>query len=69
MTLLSSNNTITYFVCHGPDAVHYVEVDESSSMTTGQPEVEEFDNEDDAKARAIELGYVFEDDELLKDED
>ena len=53
----------TYYVCHGPDAVLYVESDESSTMTSGQPNVEQFDNEQEAKARAEELGYVFTDEE------
>ena len=52
------NNT-TYYVCHGPNVVHYVESDESSTMTSGQPNIEQFDNEQEAKARAEELGYVF----------
>ncbi len=52
------NNT-TYYVCHGPDAVHYVESDGASTMTSGQSNIEQFDNEQEAVARAEELGYVF----------
>jgi len=52
------NNT-TYYVCHGPDAVHYVESDGASTMASGQPNIEQFDNEQEAVARAEELGYVF----------
>ena len=54
--------TNTYFVCHGPNAVHYVEVPEGSNISSGQPNIEEFTDEALAKARAIELGYVFESD-------
>ena len=55
----------TYYVCHGPNAVHYVESDKASTMTSGQPNIEQFDNEQEAKARAEELGYVFTDEEDL----
>ena len=49
----------TYHVCHGPNTVHYIEVEEGSTFTTGQPNSEEFTDEADAKSRAEELGYVF----------
>jgi hypothetical protein len=49
----------TYYVCHGPDVVHYVESYGASTMTSGQPNIEQFDDEQEAKARAEELGYVF----------
>jgi len=49
----------TYYVCHGPDVVHYVEFDGASTMTSGQPNIEQFDDEQEAKTRAEELGYVF----------
>ena len=51
--------TTTYYVCHGPNAVHYVELDSGSNMSSGQPNIEQFDNEATAVARATELGYVF----------
>ena len=51
--------TTTYYVCHGPNAVHYVEVEGDSYMSSGQPNIEQFDNEAAAVARATELGYVF----------
>lgn len=51
---------MTYYICHGPEAVHYIEVTEGTNFASGQPTVEEFTNEAAAKARAIELGYVFE---------
>lgn len=54
--------TTTYFVCHGPNVVHYVEVPEGSNLSSGQPNIEEFTDEAAAKTRAIELGYVFESD-------
>ena len=53
----------TYYVCHGPDAVHYVKSDEASTITSGQPNIEQFNNEQEAKARAEELGHVFTDEE------
>jgi len=53
----------SYYVCHGPDAVHFVESDGASTVTSGQPNIEKFTDEAAAKARAIELGYVFEEDE------
>ena len=47
----------TYYVCHGPDVVHFVESDGESTVTSGQPNIEQFDTEEEALARAIELGY------------
>ena len=55
---------MTYYICHGTDAVHYIEIDVGSTFVTGQPTVEEFTDEAAAKARAIELGYVFEEDPI-----
>ena len=55
----------TYYVCHGPDAVHYVESDGASTVTSGQPNIEQFDDEQEAKSRAEELGYEFTDGGLL----
>lgn len=49
----------TYYVCHGPDAVHFIELEHDSAFESGQPNIEQFDNEQEAKARAQELGYVF----------
>jgi len=60
--MTQSANPIWY-VCHGPDVVHFVESDGESTVTSGQPNIEQFTDEDTAKARAIELGYVFEEDE------
>lgn len=54
---------MNYYICHGSGAVHYIEVSEGSSFASGQPTVEEFTNEAAAKARAIELGYVFDEKE------
>ena len=48
-----------WIVCHGPDVVHFSELSIGSSFVTGQPNIEQFDNEQEAKARAVELGYVF----------
>ena len=47
----------TYYVCHGPDVVHYVELEQGSAFKSGQPNVEQFDNEQEAIARALRLGY------------
>ena len=49
----------TYYVCHGPNAVHYIEVEEGSTFATGQPHIESFTNASAARTRAEELGYVF----------
>lgn len=49
----------TYYVCYGPEAVHYLEVPAGVSFTTGQPNTESFTDEAEARARAEELGYVF----------
>jgi len=54
---------MTYHVCHGAGAVHFLEISEGSSFTSGQPTVENFTDEATAKARAVELGYVFPEDE------
>ena len=45
-----------WVVCHGPGVVHFSELTVGSSMMTGQPNCEHFDNEQEAKARAEELG-------------
>ena len=50
--------TIKWMVCHGPGVVHFSELPIGSSMATGQPNCESFDDEQDALDRAIELGYV-----------
>ena len=43
-----------------PVVVHYIEVNNGSTFTTGQPNTETFTDEALACARAEELGYVFE---------
>jgi len=48
-----------WVVCHGPEVVHFGELTVGSSMMTGQPNCEHFDTEEEAVARAEELGYVF----------
>lgn len=53
----------TYYVCHGPNAVHYIEVEAGSAFSTGQPNSESFTDETAARARAEELGYVFTDED------
>ena len=54
---------MTYYICHGTE-VHYIEIGVGSTFITGQSTVEEFTDEAVAKARAIELGYVFEEDPI-----
>lgn len=54
---------MTYYICHGAGAVHYIEVGEDSTFVTGQPIVEEFTDEAAAKARAVELGYIFDEED------
>ncbi len=50
---------MTYYICHGAGAVHYIEVSEGTDFASGQPSIEEFSEETAARARAEELGYVF----------
>ena len=57
---MSNSENKTWYVCHGADAVHFVEIAEGSSVVSGQPNIEEYNNEQEAIARATELGYVFE---------
>ena len=54
---------MTYYICHGAGAVHYIEIDDGSAFVTGQSTVEDFTDEAAAKARAIELGYVFDEED------
>lgn len=51
-------DTDRWFVCHGPQVVHFAKLDAGSVMATGQPNCEEFDDEASGLARAKELGYV-----------
>ena len=48
-----------WVVCYGPGVVHFSELPAGSSLETGQPNCEHFDNEEEGLARAEELGYVF----------
>ena len=61
--MTQSANPIWY-VCHGPDVVHFVETTTASVVTTGQPNFEQFDTKEEALARAIELGYEPDESEL-----
>lgn len=50
----------TLVVLHNDDGlVLYHDMEPGSALGTGMPYVEQFTNEDEARARAIELGYVF----------
>lgn len=66
MNIHGPYDSIRYFVCHGPDAVHYSELEPRSIIETGQPNCEEFTDEAAAIARAEELGYVFPNPEPLE---
>lgn len=51
-------STDKWFVCHGiGSAVHFCELTAGSKLTTGQPNVEEFDDKASALTRAKALGY------------
>ena len=50
--------TTKYHVCHGPSAVHFVEVPAGTGFKTGQPNDEVFDVRDDAARRAFELNFT-----------
>jgi len=50
----------TLVVLHNDDGlVLYHDMEPGSALGTGLPHVEQFTDEGEAKARAIELGYVF----------
>lgn len=47
-----------YVICHnGKDIIHPSKVSKGTSVTTGQPEFEEFSDEVAWKERLVELGY------------
>lgn len=46
-----------YVICHcGHDVVHYFPVTAGSTLSTGQPEYEEFDSQEEWLSRLAELG-------------
>ena len=51
-------DTDKWFVCHGPEVVHFTKLNAGGVMATGQTNGEEFDDEASGLARAKELGYV-----------
>jgi hypothetical protein len=52
-------STDKWFVCHGiGSTVHFVELIAGDKLTTGQPNVEEFDDETSGLTRAEALGYT-----------
>lgn len=52
-------STDKWFVCHGiGSTVHFVELTAGGKLTTGQPNVEEFDDETSGLTRAEALGYT-----------
>jgi len=48
---------MTYKIFHGPDVVHFFE--KNSTVVSGQPNQEEFENEADAVSRVLELDKDF----------
>ena len=49
---------LTYVICHnGADVVHPGEVQPGTTLSTGQPTVEEFTDKEAWKARLVELKY------------
>ena len=61
---METSSSKIWYVCHGPDVVHFVEADVNSVVKSGQPNIEQFDTEEEALARAIELGYEPDESEL-----
>lgn len=48
----------TYVICHnGSDVIHPAKVEPGTNLATGQPQYEEFADEESWKARLTELGY------------
>lgn len=55
--MIKTFDSASYIICHGPDgAIHFSKVDSGMTVHTDQPNVEDFDNEEDWKARIQELG-------------
>jgi hypothetical protein len=51
---------MTYFLAHNAiDVFHYGELLEGQEITTGQPNLEYFDNLDELKQRLLTLGVVY----------
>ena len=48
-------DTDKWFVCHGPEVVHFAKLDAGGVMATGQPNCEEFNDEASGLARAKNL--------------
>jgi len=61
-------DTDKWFVCHGPEVVHFTHLPVGSAMSTGQPNCEEFSDEASGLARAKELGYVEPEEPNLEEE-
>jgi hypothetical protein len=50
-----------FVICHnGSDIIHYSRVPSGSTMTSGQPNYEEFDSEEEWQTRLKELGVALE---------
>jgi len=51
-------DTDKWVVCYGSGVVHFTKLPAGSSLVTGQPNHEVFDDEESGLAKAQELGYV-----------
>lgn len=53
------HNAILYYLAHnGIDVFHYGQISSVNRLSTGQPNLEVYDNEADLVARALEFGVV-----------
>ena len=58
MIMEKTFNELTYVICHnGADIVHPSKVEKGVTLTSGQPEYEEFLDEESWKKRLVELGF------------
>jgi len=55
---MESPTTITWYVCHGNGAVHFIELNPGSVFESGQPNIETFSDKTSGLVRAKELGYI-----------
>lgn len=48
-----------YYIAYGDEVIHCGELGVDMVLNTGQPNLEQFNNEQEWKSRLDELGYVF----------
>lgn len=53
----------TYYIAHGPDALHFGRVKRGQTLNSGQPHLETFADEDAWRERVLELGGEFYEDD------